>query len=37
MTLTVYKNPNGTLKDTQINIDENNEFGVSVVNDWFIE
>lgn len=37
MSLTVSKKPNGSLKDTQINIDDTKEFGVSIVSDWFLE
>ncbi|KAG4090558.1 hypothetical protein H8356DRAFT_1052967 [Neocallimastix lanati (nom. inval.)] len=35
--LTVFKNPDGSLKDTQVNIDASNEFAVNLVSDWFIE
>jgi flavin reductase (DIM6/NTAB) family NADH-FMN oxidoreductase RutF len=35
--LTVFKNPDGSLKDTQVNIDASNEFAVNLISDWFIE
>ncbi|ORX63530.1 hypothetical protein BCR32DRAFT_251540 [Anaeromyces robustus] len=35
--ITVLKNPDGSLKDTQVNIEATKEFGVSVVSDWFLE
>jgi len=35
--ITVHKKPDGSLKDTQVNIEATKEFGVSVVSDWFLE
>lgn len=35
--LTVFKNSDGSLKDTQVNIDASNEFAVNLISDWFIE
>ncbi|ORX44817.1 hypothetical protein BCR36DRAFT_585943 [Piromyces finnis] len=35
--ITVHKKPDGSLKDTQVNIEATKEFGVSVVSDWFFE
>jgi len=35
--VTVHKKPDGSLKDTQVNIDATKEFGVSIVSDWFLE
>jgi len=35
--LTVFKNSDGSLKDTQVNIDASNEFAVNLISEWFIE
>jgi len=35
--ITVHRKPDGSLKDTQVNIEATKEFGVSVVSDWFFE
>ncbi|ORX76512.1 hypothetical protein BCR32DRAFT_296197 [Anaeromyces robustus] len=37
ISITVHKKPDGSLKDTQVNIDATKEFGVSIVSDWFLE
>jgi flavin reductase (DIM6/NTAB) family NADH-FMN oxidoreductase RutF len=37
ISVTVHKKPDGSLKDTQVNIDATKEFTVSIVSDWFFE
>lgn len=37
ISITILKNPDGSKKDTEINIDASNEFAVNLVSDWFVE